>query len=120
MNKKGGSLLKEMETRIVGNDVYLVVDLRERGTHFQLVHVEREMLNKSTAEEMEKRNLAEKLSARVFCGLAALSNSGFSYSPVNLTRRNTPLPMGRAIETVRMSGKVKKDYQFLRDPKNKL
>ena len=52
-----------MESRIVWNDVYLVVDLRGRGTHFQLVHVEREMLNKSTAEEMEKRNLAEKLSA---------------------------------------------------------
>ena len=33
---------------------------------------------------MEKRNLAEKLSGRVFCGLADLSNSAFSYAPVTL------------------------------------
>ena len=32
----------------------------------------------------QKRNLAEKLSGRVFCGLADLSNSAFSYAPVTL------------------------------------
>ena len=91
-----------METRIVGNDVYLAVDLRERGTHFQLLEVVREMLRKKSkaaaaAGEEEKRNLAEKLSARVFCCLADLSNSAFSCSPVNLTRQNTPLPMDHGI-----------------------
>ena len=29
MSKKRGSLIKEMETQITGNDVYLVVDFRE-------------------------------------------------------------------------------------------
>ena len=34
-----------MESRIVWNDVYLVVDLRGRGAHFQLlVQVQEEML----------------------------------------------------------------------------
>ena len=63
-----------MDTRIVGNDVYLVVELRGRGTHFQLErNVEQKYkVQLRPEEEMEKRNLAEKLSARVFSGSVQL------------------------------------------------
>ena len=44
----------------------------------------RDVVGKYSWGESEKRNLAEKLSGRVFCGLADLSNSAFSYAPVTL------------------------------------
>ena len=40
-----------------------------------------------------KSEILQKSCLTLFCGLADLSNSGFSCLPVNLTRRNTPLPV---------------------------